>query len=76
MAEGPLNLYRGPEITLTRPPVLALSSVTELPKLFATQTWVPSEVTAAGNPPEDVHASQRCRGTDRKAGRRGQETGS
>jgi hypothetical protein len=40
------NLYFEPEITLTRRPVLALSSVTEVS--FATQTWVPSEAMAAG----------------------------
>ena len=35
-------------MTWTRAPVEALSSVTESPPLFATQTWVPSEEMASG----------------------------
>ncbi len=35
-------------MTLTRVPVEAESSVTELPQKFATQTWVPSEAMADG----------------------------
>ena len=36
-------------MTWTRAPVEALSSVTELPSKFATQTWVPSEAMATGS---------------------------
>jgi len=36
-------------MTFTRAPVVSESSVTELPLLFATQTWVPSEAIAMGS---------------------------
>ncbi len=35
-------------MTLPRAPVAAESSVTELSEEFATQMWVPPEVTASG----------------------------
>src|SRR6266567_317594 len=46
MATELMNLYCGPEITLTRRPVLALSSVTDS---LGTQTRVPSEAIAVGS---------------------------
>ncbi len=36
-------------MTLTRAPVEAKNSVTESPRSFATQTWVPSELMAIGS---------------------------
>ena len=61
-------------MTLAKPPVEASSAVTELASLLATQTWVPSELTAVGelNPqPSTAGALQRCGGGGRRLGRPG-----
>ena len=47
-ALGPLKPYAAPEITRSRVPVDAESSVTELPFAFATHTWLASVATALG----------------------------
>src|SRR6266567_4409430 len=71
MATELTNLYRGPEITLIRRPVLALSSVTD--SEFATQTWVPSEATAAGELKSPLETCTPLRAADEATGRPGEE---
>ena len=48
MPRGWLKPYFGPLMTLTRAPVEAENSVTELPSAFATQRSSPFDVMAAG----------------------------